>query len=102
MARKPLKQHIGLFDAPDRSDEDDETGVLGGPDGNNGLLGRPDHNIGLFDAPDRAIGDVPGLFDRPDQPARPARRSRDGKAPSDKRPRPAVVGLFDKPPPRRK
>jgi hypothetical protein len=104
MARKRLKQHIGLFDAPDRSDEDDETGVLGGPDGNNGLFGRPDHNTGLFDAPDRALGEVPGLFDRPDrpdQPARPSRPGRDGK-PSDKRPRPAVVGLFDKPPPRRK
>jgi hypothetical protein len=106
MARRQLKQHIGLFDAPDRGDED-ETSVLGGPDGNNGLLGRPDHSIGLFDAPDRALGDVPGLFDRPDrpdrsgQPARPARPARDGQ-PSGKRPRPAGVGLFDKPPPRGK
>jgi hypothetical protein len=94
MARKrPKRQHIGLFDAPDRHHEADEPGVLGGADGDSGLLGTPDRNIGLFDAPDAAPGEVPGLFDRPGRPARDAK---------DKRPRPAVVGLFDKPPPRRK
>jgi len=103
MARKRLKQHIGLFDAPDRGHEDDEPSLLGGPDGNAGLLGRPDRNTGLFDAPDRAAGDVPGLFDRPGRPGRPGRPARDPSGrPSGKRPRPAGVGLFDKPPPRGK
>jgi hypothetical protein len=81
MARKRLKcQSTGLFDVPERSDNDDEVAVLGGPTGDGSLFGDPGHSSGLFDAPHRASGELPGLFDRP----RPA-----GK----------IAGLFDKPAP---
>jgi hypothetical protein len=97
LARKRLKrQSHGLFDAPGRCNEDEETGVLGGPAGDSGLFGGPGHNSGLFEAPDRAPGDVPGLFERRTQTAC------DDTGPAEKPARPAGGGLFDKPAPRRK
>lgn len=97
LARKRLKrQSHGLFEAPDRRDEDEETGVFGGPAGDSGLFGGPGHNSGLLEAPDRAHGEMPGLFERPP-------RTADDDTGSAKKPaRPAGGGLFDKPAPRRK
>ena len=96
MTRKRLKgQSTGLFDVPDRRDEDDEIAVLGGPTGDSGLFGGPSHSSGLFDVPDRGPGET-GLFDRPH------RLAAEGAALSDKSARAARGGLFDKPPPRRK
>jgi hypothetical protein len=97
MRRKRLKrQSIGLFDVPDRHDEDDETAVLGGPTADSGLFGGSSHGSGLFDAPDRTAGEMPGLFDRPRRPGA------EGPGLFDRPPPAARAGLFDKPAPRRK
>ena len=97
MAHKRTKrQSIGLFASPDRSDGDDEIGVLGGPAGDSGVLGGPGQSSGLFDAPDRVPGEMPGLFDRPGGTAS------DSPGLAEKPARPAGGGLFDRPAPRRK
>jgi hypothetical protein len=97
MALKRLKrQRVGLFDGPDRRDETDEVGVLGGPAADSGLFGGHGHGSGLLDAPDRTPGEMPGLFERPH------RTGGDGAGPMKKPARPSGGGLFDKPAPRRK
>jgi hypothetical protein len=96
MARKRLRREsVGLFDVPDRGDEDDGIAIFGGPASDSEVLGGPSHSSGLFDAPDRGPG-VPGLFDRPNRPADEAAGG--GGKPA----RPYGGGLFDKPAPRRK
>jgi hypothetical protein len=100
MAHKRLKRRsIGLFASPDRSNGDDEVGVLGGPaddSGVLGVLGGPGHSSGLFDAPDRAPGEMPGLFDRP------GRAASDSPGLAERPARAAGGGLFDRRAPRRK
>jgi hypothetical protein len=94
-----MRRRAGLFDVPDRPDEDHqagEDGVLGGATGDSGLFGGAGRSSGLFDAPDRAPGEMPGLFDRVRRPAA------DGEELPDKPTRAAGRGLFDKPAPRRK
>jgi hypothetical protein len=106
--KRAKRDHVGLFDVPDRRNEDDQAGVLGGASGDSGLFGGAHHSSGLFDAPDRTPGDMPGLFDRAvppagddaDSPGKPARRPAVGLF--DKPPRAAGGGLFDRPAPRRK
>jgi hypothetical protein len=97
MARKRQeRKRIGLFDAPDRrhdgddsADNGDSAGVFGGPTRDSRLFGGPSHNSGLFDAPDRAPADMPGLFDRPGRASGSVTTTGDDSGKS--------VGLFDKP-----